>query len=311
MGMHARVDLELSCNFNTRVENSGILAPGELVAERYRVGRIIGAGGKGIVYEAQHIGLNRPVALKVIRPDIARDSSVWRRFSREARALGALHNKHVVRILDYGMLDSGLTYLVMDRLEGSDLRRLLEAEGALPVQRAVDYVLPVCSALSDAHRLNIIHRDIKPENIFLAEIRACEPTIKLLDFGVALFLDDVAPCTLMAPGMGPHFYLSPEQLQNPSAVDQRTDIWAVGILLYELLAGRSPLWGLDASQTYLTIVQGPLPRIENACPLLPVELAAVVHRCFELDPAHRPQSADELIVALEPFCSRHAPTAAR
>jgi serine/threonine protein kinase len=310
MAMHARVE-GLPGDFNTTVDkNSGILTPGELVAERYRVGRIIGAGGTGIVYEAQHIGLNRPVALKVIRPDIARDSSVWRRFSREARALGALHNKHVVRILDFGSLDSGLTYLVMDRLEGSDLRRLLEAEGALPAQRAVDYVLPVCSALADAHRLNIIHRDIKPENIFLAEIRACEPTIKLLDFGVALFLDDLAPRTLLVPGLGPPFYLSPEQLQNPSAVDERTDIWAVGLLLYELLAGRSPLWGLNASQTYLKIIQGPLPRIEHTCPSLPVELGAVVHRCLQVDPEQRFQSADELIVALEPFCSRHAPTAA-
>jgi serine/threonine protein kinase len=309
MVMRATVDGELSGDFPKTVENSGILAPGALVAERYRVGRIIGAGGTGIVYEAQHIGLNRPVALKVIRPDIARDSSVWRRFSREARALGALHNKHVVRILDYGTLDSGLTYLVMDRLEGSDLRRLLEVEGALPAERAVDYVLPVCSALADAHRLNIIHRDIKPENIFLAEIRACEPTIKLLDFGVALFLDDLAPRTLLAPGMGPPLYLSPEQLQNPGAVDQRTDIWAVGLLLYELLAGRSPLWGLSASQTYLKIVQGPLPRIEHTCPSLPVELGAAVHRCLQVDPAQRPQSADELIAELEPFCSRHAPTA--
>lgn len=308
--MYARVNRELTGDLDRAVESGGILAPGELVAERYRVGRIIGAGGTGIVYEAQHIGLNRPVALKVIRPDIARDSSVWRRFSREARALGALHNKHVVRILDYGTLDSGLTYLVMDRLEGSDLRRLIQAEGPLPPQRAVDYVIPVCSALADAHRLNIIHRDIKPENIFLSEIRACEPTIKLLDFGVALFLDDVAQCTLIAPGMGPPLYLSPEQLQNPSAVDQRTDIWAVGLLLYELLAGRSPLWGLDASQTYLKIVQGPLPRIEQLCPWLPVELGAVVHHCLQVDPTQRPQSADELIIALEPFCSRHAPAAA-
>ena len=315
--MHARVGDELSRHFERTRQNGeppiagqALLAPGALVAERYRVGRIIGAGGTGIVYEAQHIRLNRPVALKVIRPDIVRNSSVWRRFSREARALGALHNKHVVRILDYGTLDSGLTYLVMDRLEGSDLRRLLQAEGALPPQRAVDYVIPVCSALADAHRVNIVHRDIKPEHIFLAEIRACEPTIKLLDFGVALFLDDVAQCTLIARGMGPPLYLSPEQLENPSAVDQRTDLWAVGLLLYELLAGRSPLAGLSASQTYLKIVQGPLPRIEQLCPWLPVELGAVVHRCLQIDPAQRPQGADELILALEPFCSRHAPTPA-
>jgi serine/threonine protein kinase len=308
--MHATVEGEMSHNMNGSVAHGGILPPGALVAERYQVGLMLGAGSSGVVYEARHIGLNRPVALKVIRPDIARDSSVWRRFSREARVLAALHNKHVVRILDTGSLDSGLTYFVMDRLQGTDLRRLLQVEGALPPQRAVDYVIPVCSALADAHRLNIIHRDIKPENIFLAEIRACEPTIKLLDFGVALFLDDAAQCTLPAPGMGPPFYLSPEQLVDPRAVDGRTDIWAVGLLLYELLAGRSPLSGLDISQMYLKIVQGPMPRIEAACPGLPVELAAAVNRCLQIDPAERPQSADELISALEPFCSRHAPTRA-
>jgi serine/threonine-protein kinase len=281
-----------------------ILAPGDLVAGRYRVGNIIGAGGMGIVYKAEHIELNRAVALKVIRPDIARDSSIWRRFSREARALAALHNKHVVRIHDAGTLESGLRYLVMDLLVGTDLRRLVE-HAALPPQQAVDYVIQVCSALGDAHRLNIIHRDIKPANIFLAQYRANEPVIKLLDFGVALFLDDVGQRTLSGQSVGSPQYLSPEQLRDPRGVDQRTDIWAVGLLLFELISGRSPLHGLNAAQICLRIAQGPMPPIEAVCPALPPALAAVIHGCLEIDPARRPQSADELALALEPFSSRH------
>jgi serine/threonine-protein kinase len=282
------------------------LVPGELVANRYRVGPVIGAGGMGIVYKAQHVGLGTAVALKVIRPDIARNSSIWRRFAREARALAALHNKHVVRVHDAGTLESGLRYLVMELLVGTDLRRLILKEGPLPVQRAVDYVSQVCSALGDAHRLNIIHRDIKPENIFLAQYRACEPTIKLLDFGVALFLDDVAQLTKPGRGVGSPQYLSPEQLQNPSAVDQRSDIWAVGLLMFELLAGHSPFQGLNTAQICLKIIQGSLPRIQDVCPAVPAELAQVIQRCLEVDPGLRPQSADELCLALEPFSSRHA-----
>jgi eukaryotic-like serine/threonine-protein kinase len=289
------------------VDGSGPLALvlGELVANRYRVGPVIGAGGMGIVYKAQHVQLGTSVALKVIRPDIARNSSVWRRFSREARALAALHNKHVVRVHDAGTLDSGLRYLVMELLVGTDLRRLIQKEGPISVQRAVDYVSQVCSALGDAHRLNIIHRDIKPENIFLAQYRACEPTIKLLDFGVALFLDDVAPLTKPGRGVGSPQYLSPEQLQNPGAVDQRSDIWAVGLLMFELLAGHSPFQGLNTAQICLKIIQGSLPRIEDVCPTVPRELAQLIQRCLEVDPARRPQTADELCLALEPFSSRH------
>lgn len=282
------------------------LVQGEIVAERYRLGPVIGAGGMGIVYKAQHLELGTWVAFKVIRPDIARNSSIWRRFSREARALAALHNKNVVRVHDAGTLESGLRYLVMELLEGIDLRRLLQKEGPLQVNRAVDYVIQVCSALGDAHRLHIIHRDVKPENIFLAQYRACEPTIKLLDFGVALFLDDKGQLTVPGRGVGSPHYLSPEQMQNPSGVDQRSDLWAVGLLMYELLTGRSPFQGMNAAQICLKITQGPMPSLAESRADLPPRLCAAIQRCLEVDPARRPQSADELIATLEPFSSRHA-----
>jgi eukaryotic-like serine/threonine-protein kinase len=281
------------------------LVPGDVVAGRYRLGPVIGAGGMGIVYKAQHVELGTWVALKVIRPDIARNSSIWRRFSREARALAALHNKHVVRVHDAGTLESGLRYLVMELLVGTDLRRIIQRDGPLPAQRAVDYVSQVCSALGDAHRLHIIHRDIKPENIFLAQYRACEPTIKLLDFGVALFLDDTGQLTMPGRGVGSPQYLSPEQVQNASEVDQRSDIWAVGLLLYELLVGRSLFHGLNTAQICLKLSDGQVPRVEAAAPEVAAGLAAIIQRCLEIDPARRPQSVDELGLALEPFSSRH------
>jgi eukaryotic-like serine/threonine-protein kinase len=281
------------------------LVEGDVVADRYRVGPVIGAGGMGIVYKARHIPLGTWVALKVIRPDIAQNSSLWRRFAREARALGALHNKHVVRVHDSGTLPSGLRYMVMELLQGTDLRRLLAEHGAMTPAQAVDYVLQVCSALGDAHRLHIIHRDIKPENIFLATIRACEPTIKLLDFGVARFQDDAGQLTVPGRGVGSPRYLSPEQLQNPNAVDQRSDIWGVGLLLYELMTGWSPFEGMNTAQICLAICQGPIPPIESLRRDLPSELSAIIRRCLEVDPAARFQSADDLVAALEPFSSRH------
>lgn len=282
-----------------------ILAPGDRVAEHYEVGPIIGAGATGIVYKARHVELGQPVALKVIRPDIARDSSLWRRFSREARALAALHNKHVVRVHDAGTLESGLRYLVMELLVGSSLRAALRKGVTFTQPQVVDYAIQVCSALADAHRESIVHRDIRPESIFLARYRAAEPTVKLLDFGMALILDDKGQLTTTGrTGVTPE-YLAPEQLRDPRAAGPHSDLWAVGMLMYELLAGRAPLHGLNAAQVFARIASGSLPRIETVCEL-PPRLAAIIHRCLEVDPARRPRSAEDLCLALEPFSSRHA-----
>jgi eukaryotic-like serine/threonine-protein kinase len=308
-GGEVQVNRQVDLRPEWQVSGQPTLALGELVAERYRMGPVIGAGGMGIIYKAQHIELGTSVAFKVIRPDIARNSSAWRRFSREARALGALHNRHVVRVHDAGTLASGLRYLVMELLDGTDLRRVLQREGALQIPRSVDYVGQVCSALGDAHRLNIIHRDVKPENLFLARYRGGEPMIKLLDFGVALFLDDAGQLTIPGRNVGSPHYLSPEQMHNPSGVDQRSDIWAIGLLMFELLSGRSPFYGLNAAQISLKISKGPMPAVAEAVPHLPAALAVIIQRCLALDPARRPQSTDELMAALEPFSSRHAQVA--
>jgi len=175
----------------------------------------------------------------------------------------------------------------------------------MPTARAVDYVLQVCSALGDAHRLHIIHRDIKPENIFLARYRASEPTIKLLDFGVARFLDEKGQLTMPGSGVGSPRYLSPEQVLTPNAIDQRSDLWGVGLLLYELLTGLSPFAGMNTAQICMAICQGPIPDIESLRRDLPAGLVRVIRRCLEIDAARRFSNADELSAALEPFSSRH------
>ena len=175
----------------------------------------------------------------------------------------------------------------------------------MPAARAVDYVLQVCSALGDAHRLHIIHRDVKPENIFLARYRAAEPTIKLLDFGVARFLDEGGQLTMPGSGVGSPRYLSPEQVQTPNAIDQRSDLWGVGLLLYELLTGLSPFAGMNTAQMCLAICRGPIPALDSLRRDLPAGLVRAIGRCLEIDPARRVGSADELSAALEPYSSRH------
>ena len=283
--------------------SQSLVAPGEVIAGRYLVGPLMGASHRALVYRAKHIGLGFPVSLQVLGPDVARNSLTWRRFGQELRALGALHNEHVVRVHDAGTLRSGVRFLITERLEGEDLATVLR-RGPLPVDRAADYVCQVCSALADAHRLGIVHRNVRPENVFLARTRASQPAVKLLDFGVALFLEGPDQLTLQGCGCVSPAELSPEQLRNPNAVDHRSDLWSVGMLLFEALVGRSPFSGFSTAQILRALSEGPMPLLPLACPSIPPGLAALVQHCLERDPARRPTCADEVIERLERFSSR-------
>jgi eukaryotic-like serine/threonine-protein kinase len=286
-----------------------ILAPGDLVAGRYEVGPIIGAGALGIVYKARHVELDRRVALKVIRPDAARDAAAMRHFAREARALSALHNEHIVRVHDAGTLGSGLPYLVMELLEGSTLRGVLD-NGPLPPWLAVDIALQICSALADAHRANIIHRDVRPENVFLARYSNTGAVAKLLDFGTAIFAQDAGNCTKTRRGGPAPDYLSPEQLLDAYAVDARSDLWVVGVLLYEMIGGTTPFAGSNKLQTCLHIAEGAIRPLDVSCPDVEA-LAAVIQHCLQVDPARRPQSAEALGLELEQLQRQLSPGRAR
>lgn len=290
-----------------------ILAPGVRIGEHYEVGPIIGAGPLGIVYKARHIQTGELRAVQVLRPDRARNSSAWLRFERESRALAALKNPHVVAVHESGTLDTGLRYMVMELLKGCSLRVLLGNGPVDPVEAAV-YGSELCSALSDAHRANIIHRDIRPENVFLAKRAGGENGVKLLGFGMALFLDDGQHYTVTRRSSARPDYLAPEQLQEPSVVDARSDVWAVGMTLYELVAGRTPFFGMNIAQTCLQIASGDIARVEvicpeTICPRIAGGIAVVIHRCLQLDPAQRYQSVDELAVALAPCARRRGASA--
>jgi len=289
---------------NQRAADPSILAPGVSIGESYEVGPIIGAGPLGIVYKARHRQTNELVAVQVLRPDRAQSSSAWRRFERESRALAALQNPHVVEVFEAGTLPTGLRYLVMELLSGCTLRVLL-GNGPVEPALAAEYGVELCSALSDAHRANIIHRDIRPENVFLTS-QASQRRIKLLGFGMALFLDDGQHYTVTRRSNARPDYLAPEQLQEPSVVDARSDVWGVGMTLYELVAGRTPFFGMNVAQTCLQIASGDIPRVEvicseTVCPLIAGGIATVIHRCLQLDPAQRYASVDELADALRPL----------
>ena len=217
--------------------------PGTILAGKYRVERIIGQGGMGVVVEAKHITLDERVALKFLLPEYATHPEAAGRFLREAKAAVKIKSEHVARVSDVGTLETGAPYMVMEFLEGRDLSRTLEVNGVLQVEDAVDYVIQGCDALAEAHGYGIVHRDIKPANLFLSKRPNGTPLVKVLDFGISKTVESaIDNLTKTSSSMGSALYMSPEQMQQTRGVDHRTDIYALGITLYELLAGKQPFY---------------------------------------------------------------------
>ena len=286
-----------------------MMQPGDLLDNKYAVERVIGRGGAGYVVAAQHVRLSRRVALKFLRPELATQPDLCRRFLREARAAAQLTGNHVVRILDADTLSTGQPYLVMEYLEGEDIAALLRRRGQLPVAEAVGYILQACQAVSEAHALRIVHRDIKPANLFLTTGPAAS-VVKVLDFGLSKVLDvggiadDVTDSNHV---MGSPHFMSPEQIRTPRDVDERTDIWSIGATLFTLLTGRVPFEGQSLMEVCAALLCGPPPRIDPARAAVPTELEAVVLRCLQVDAAARPASVALLARELAGFaCPRAA-----
>jgi serine/threonine-protein kinase len=281
---------------------------GDVVGGKYRVLRVLGAGGMGVVMEAEHVRLKQRVALKFLHPSVADLQVPVARLNREARAASAIRSEHVARVLDVGTLDSGSPYIVMEYLVGIDLRGVLGRRGTLAAHDAVDYVLQACEALAEAHSLGIVHRDIKPSNLFLTKRADGSPLVKVLDFGIAKILrpelasadDDF---TLTGNGMvvGSPRYTPPERLRDASLVDPRTDIWALGIVLHELLAGESPFEARTISELYMKIGSDPPMPVRKMRPDVPQGLEEVILRCLEKKPEQRYRDVGELCAALRPF----------
>jgi serine/threonine-protein kinase len=272
--------------------------PGTVLGGKYRINRVLGAGGNGVVAEACDLQLRRRVALKYLQGDTLGNTEVCERFAREARAAARLRGEHVVRVLDVGVFDDGSPYTVLEYLEGVDLDRYVTERGALPVALAVRYVLEACEALAEAHTAGIVHRDLKPANIFLAKGPDRRRIVKVLDFGVSKIVDD--PITEPARLLGSVAYMSPEQLDGAHHVDLRTDIWSIGVTLYELLAGVLPFSGTVA-QVAAAIRTNAHRRLTELRPDVPAGLEAVIARCMRSNPAKRYESVLDLALALAPF----------
>jgi eukaryotic-like serine/threonine-protein kinase len=280
---------------------------GDVLAGKYTVREVLGTGGMGIVLAARHDQLGDQVAIKVLLPKALRDREAIGRFIREARTAVKIKSDHVVRVLDIGALDTGVPFIVMELLTGQDLGRILRKEGRQPVAESVDWVLQACVAIAEAHALGIVHRDLKPSNLFLATRSDGTAIVKVVDFGIskALEADLDEPrdteLTDTQATFGSPAYMSPEQIRSSKNVDYRTDIWSLGVILYELLVGDTPFQGETSSGVLAAISADPAPRLRALRPDAPAALEEALLVCLTKDVAHRYATVAELAEAIAPF----------
>jgi len=277
--------------------------PGDFVAGKYRIERVLGRGGMGFVVEATHLQLEQKVALKLLLPEVAANPELVSRFVREARAAVKIQSEHVARVLDVGVLESGAPFMVMELLRGTDLERVVEGGGPLPVREAIGYVLEACEAIAEAHAQGVVHRDLKPANLFLAERPSGKPMVKVLDFGISKATMSVTDRSLTKATtmIGSPAYMSPEQMVAAATVDIRTDIWALGVVLYELLTGHLPFVANTMPELVGAVLQAtpePIAAVRND---IPSELQQIIDRCLSKEREGRYPNVAELAAALVPL----------
>jgi len=286
---------------------SSIVAIGDTLARRYRVERILGAGGMGVVVAGRHLELNQERAIKLMTPRALEDSDAVERFIREAKAAVKLRSEHIAAVHDFGRLDSGAPFIVMELLKGEDLAAMLKRRGPLPIDDCILYVSQACHALAEAHAAHIVHRDLKPANLFLTHRTDGSPCVKVLDFGISKDLSanvnsPEPEITKTNAFMGTLHYMAPEQMRSARKVDARADVWALGAIMYKLLTGRAPFQApVDPEIIFATLDATPVrpPSLLRAD--IPPALEEVILCCLEKDAAKRYSSAAEVIVALRPF----------
>ncbi|HTQ04627.1 MAG TPA: protein kinase [Polyangiaceae bacterium] len=281
--------------------------PGQIIGERYRVDEPIGEGGMGVVCRATHLTLDTPVAIKLIRPDFKDDGEFVRRFLNEARRAALLKSERITRVHDVGQLESGEPYLVMELLEGIELEKFLEERGWLAPLDAVNIALQICEGLAEAHAAGIVHRDIKPGNAFLVRRADGRFGVKILDFGISKQIDGASTSiTNHDQSLGSPQYMSPEQMLDPSSVDHRSDIWSVGVVLFELLSGKRPFDGASMPEVCAKVLTAPAPLLRTLRPDIDPELEAIVMQCLEKKPDARYRDVAALGQALQRFACIHA-----
>jgi serine/threonine protein kinase len=273
---------------------------GTVVANSYRIVRHIGSGGSSHVFEAEHVRLGKPFAIKVLKPEI-QGRKAAQRFCREARAIARLQSEHIVSVIDCGVLEDDTPYLVMELLQGEDLRCLLRREHVLAPRRAAQIVIEACRGLSEVHEAGLVHRDLKPENLFIARRATGEDWCKVLDFGVVKM--ETTESTARGSIVGTVRYMAPEQLADVASVAPATDVYALGAILYECLCGE-PLHGGDTVQEVMyQVMNVPAVGLATLRPELPPALVAVVERALEKPAQQRLQSVAALAELLSEVLS--------
>jgi serine/threonine protein kinase len=288
---------------NVSLAAQGTTAPdsrtGTVIGNRYRLQRRLGVGGMGEVYEAKHTEIPRRFAVKLLRAEYARDPEMRARFRQEAQTAAGLSSDHIVEVSDFGYAEDGSPYLVMELLDGVDLRKVLASLGRLSVEQAVAVAKQTCAGAAAAHALGVIHRDLKPENLFLAR-RGERTTLKVLDFGIAK-LRNQSMGTGGGRLLGTPAYMPPEQVRNQANLDQRADVYALGAILYEALTGSIPHPGAAQHEIVSHVLfEQPAP-VCALNPAVPSELGTVIHRALASAADDRYQSMAELSHALDPF----------
>ncbi|MGA3123904.1 MAG: serine/threonine-protein kinase [Polyangiaceae bacterium] len=285
---------------------------GAIVADKYRIERVLGEGGMGVVVLATHMALEQPVAIKFLLPEALRSKIAVERFLREARVAAKIRNDHVARVHDVGTIEGGVPYIVMEYLVGSDLGDLIAEAGALPIDEACEITLQACEALSEVHAAGIVHRDLKPSNLFITRRADGAPSVKLLDFGISKLIlgpdeggvDPALTSTTMI--MGSPSYMSPEQLKSTKEVDPRADIWSLGAVLYEAIAGKPAFRGESVPQVCAMIASEDPHPLSTYREGVPRDLDRAVQACLEKNAAKR-----ITLVDLAQVLARFAPDRAK
>jgi eukaryotic-like serine/threonine-protein kinase len=288
-------------------ENEGMVGPGDVLAGKYRIERVLGRGGMGVVVAATHLRLDERVAIKFLLPGALGNADALGRFEREARAAVKIRSEHVAKVLDVSTLDNGAPFMVMEHLEGNDLAQVVRKKGPLPIAEAVTFMLQVCEVLAEAHALGIVHRDLKPGNLFVTTRADGTAAIKVLDFGISKMMEGgatsepQAALTATDTVLGSPIYMSPEQMTTPKAVESRADIWSFGATLYMLLTGKPPFDGDSIAQVCGMILLAKPPSLIDLRPDAPPELAAIVTKCLQRNLDDRWANVGDLAAALAPF----------
>jgi eukaryotic-like serine/threonine-protein kinase len=278
---------------------------GDVIAGKYRIEKILGAGGMGVVVAAHDEQLDRKVAIKFLLPEVLNNAEVVRRFKREAQAAVKIKSEHVATVYEVGALQNGSPFMVMEHLDGGDLNHWLEQKGVLPCEQAVEFVLQACEAIAEAHGHGIVHRDLKPANLFCIRRADGILSVKVLDFGISKHTGSnpagaSMDMTATTAVMGSPYYMSPEQLRSTRDVDTRTDIWALGVILFQLLTKRTAFDSETVAELFVKILHDDAPRLRELRPDAPETLEQVICKCLQKDRELRYPNVAELAIALAP-----------